>query len=134
MRESECIFCKIVAGEIPSHVVWEDEEHIAFLDIFPLRKAQTIVVPKSHVTSRIFALDEATYGKLMSAGQKVAKLLESALGAERTMLVAEGLEIDHAHLKLYPRFAGEGGLVHGGPPADSEGLRELAERIRGERK
>ena len=130
-RNPDCIFCKIISGEIPSQVIWEDEKHVAFLDIFPLRKAQTIVVPRDHVHSSIYALPDDVYMGLMIAAKKVAELLERKLGAERTMVVGEGLEIDHAHLKLYPRFREDSGLVHGGPPADYDGLIELAKRIRG---
>ncbi len=129
--DPNCIFCKIVAGEIPSQVIWGDETHMAFLDIFPLRKAQTIVIPKAHLHSSIFALPDDAYNGLMSAAKKVAGLLEEKLGAERTMVVGEGLEIDHAHLKLYPRFREDPGLVHAGPPADFGKLAELAEQIRG---
>jgi histidine triad (HIT) family protein len=130
-RDPNCIFCKIIAGEIPSQVIWESEGHLAFLDIFPLREAQTIVVPRDHLHSSIFALPDDAYTGLMAAAKKVAELLERSLGAERTMVVGEGLEIDHAHLKLYPRFREDSGLVHGGPPADFDGLAELAKAIRG---
>jgi len=129
-RDPDCIFCRIISGEIPSQIIWEDENHLAFLDIFPLRRAQTIVVPKDHLPSRIYALPDDAYNGLMTAAKAVAMLLERKLGAERTMVVGEGLEINHVHLKLYPRFRNEAGLVHGGPPADADGLAELARRIR----
>jgi histidine triad (HIT) family protein len=132
MRYPDCIFCKIVSGEIPSEIIWQDDQHIAFLDIFPLRKAQTIVIPKQHVSSRLYALPDDVYMGLMAAAKRVAELLEVTLGSERTMVVGEGLEIDHAHLKLYPRFHEDDGIVHGGPPADPDGLSELARIIRGE--
>lgn len=128
-RDPDCIFCKIVSGEIPSHVIWEDEKHMAFLDIFPLRTAQTVLIPKEHIHSRIYALPDDIYLDLMKAAKKVAEKLEKSLGSERTMVVGEGLEINHAHLKLYPRFKGESGIVHGGPPADSDNLKKLAEKI-----
>jgi len=129
-RNPDCIFCKIVSGEIPSEIIWEDENHLAFLDIFPLRKAQTVVIPKEHLHSSIYALPDDKYSALMMAAKKVAELLEKKLGSERTMVVGEGLEIDHVHLKLYPRFRDEGGLVHGGPPADYKMLEELAAKIK----
>jgi histidine triad (HIT) family protein len=129
-RDKNCIFCKIVAGEIPSQIIWEDEKHLAFLDIFPLRKAQTIVIPKAHVHSRLFGLSDEVYMGLMLASKRVSELLERTLGAERTMVVGEGLEIDHAHLKLYPRFHEDSGLVRSGPPADADGLTALAKRIK----
>jgi len=131
-RDPNCIFCKILAGEIPTHIIWEDEKHAAFLDIFPLRHGQTIVIPKDHMHSSIYALPDDAYNGLMTAAKRVAELLERTLGGERTMVVGEGLEINHVHLKLYPRFTDEPGLVHGGPPADSDKLAEVARQIKGE--
>jgi len=131
MREPDCIFCRIVAGEIPSQIIWEDETHIAFLDIFPLRSAQTVVTTKDHLHSSIYSLQDDVYSDLMMATKKVARLLETKLDAERTMVVGEGLEIDHVHVKLYPRFREDSGLVHAGPPADADELAKLADRIRG---
>jgi histidine triad (HIT) family protein len=129
-RDPDCIFCRIMSGEIPTQIIWEDENHLAFLDIFPLRRAQTIVVPKDHLPSRIYALPDDAYNGLMRAAKAVAMLLERKLSAERTMVVGEGLEINHVHLKLYPRFRNEPGLVHGGPPADADMLADLAKQIR----
>jgi len=131
-RDPDCIFCKIVSKEIPSQTIWEDEGHMAFLDIFPLRKAQAVVVAKEHLPSSLYALPDDAYEGLMRAAKEVAMLLEQKLGAERTLVVGEGLEIDHVHLKLYPRFRGDSGLVRGGPPADPPTLAQLAKRIREE--
>lgn len=130
-RDPECIFCKIVAGEIPGEVVWEDEKHLAILDLFPLRKAQTVIFPKEHLPSSIFALPDDVFTELFSAAKVVAEILENRLGAERTMIVGEGLEINHVHLKLYPRFKKENGLVHAGPQADFKELADLGRMIRG---
>jgi diadenosine tetraphosphate (Ap4A) HIT family hydrolase len=130
-RDPECIFCKIVASELPAQVIWADEKHVAFLDIFPLRLGQTVVITREHLHSSIYGLSDEVYEGLMKAAKKVAMMLEEKLGAERTMVVGEGLEIDHVHLKLYPRFRDEQGLVHGGPPADATKLAELGEKIRG---
>ncbi|MFH1676691.1 MAG: HIT family protein [bacterium] len=131
-RDENCIFCKIAGGEIPAEVVWENETHMAFLDIFPLRKAQTVVIPKDHIPSSLYAMQDEDYSALMTAAKRTAEQIEKSLGAERTMVVGEGLEIDHAHLKLYPRFEGEHGLVKGGPGADPQALKELGRIIRGE--
>jgi len=129
--DPNCIFCKIIKGEIPCFKIYEDEKHIAFLDIFPLRTAQTVVVPKDHVPSSLFALPDGVYHDLFAAGKRVAERLEISLGAERTMIVGEGLEVPHAHLKLYPRFKDEGGIVHGGSQANLENLGEIAKQITG---
>jgi len=131
-RDPDCIFCDIVAGKIPGEIIWQDEKHMALLDLFPLRKAQVVVIPRDHFHSSIFALPDDVYNGLMAASKKVAMLMEKNLKCERTMVVGEGMEIDHAHIKLYPRFDGENGLVHGGPQADFNDLAELGRIIRGD--
>ena len=145
---SDCIFCKIIAGEIPSFKVYEDAEHLAFLDINPNTRGQTVLITKEHYHSYISALPEEVYAKLMLAAKKVARLLDEKLGVGRTALVAEGMGVDHAHLKLYPlhgienRDFGEAPervyfenypgytTTRIGPEVDQKELRELAEKIR----
>ena len=98
----ECIFCKIVNGEIPSHKVWEDENYMAILDIMPNMKGMTLVIPKKHFDSDPTDMPEEEYTLLMLAAKKVSKLLEKKLGVKRVALVAEGMGINHVHIKLYP--------------------------------
>ncbi len=98
-----CIFCKIVAKEVPSHVVWEDESHVAFLSIFPNTEGVTVVIPKEHYTSYAFDLPDEQLSALMLATKKVAKLLDEKLAdVGRTALVFEGFGVDHVHAKLFP--------------------------------
>ena len=98
-----CIFCDIVAGKSPCHKVWEDEENLAFLSIFPNTKGFTVVIPKKHHSSYAFAQSEEVLSKLMLATKKVALLLDKALdGVGRTGMFLEGYEIDHLHAKLSP--------------------------------
>lgn len=98
----DCIFCKIIKGEIESAKVWEDEEFLAILDINPNMKGQTLVMPKEHYDSYAFVLPEDVYGEFMRAARKVARILEKGLEVYRVGLVMEGLGVNHAHLKLYP--------------------------------
>lgn len=99
----DCIFCQIVSGKAPSHKVWEDEEHLAFLSIYPNTKGLTIVIPKKHYSSYVFDLPNEVMNKLMIATKKVAKLLDTKLkDISRTALIFEGFEVDHIHAKLFP--------------------------------
>ncbi len=98
----DCIFCKIAAGEIPCVKIWEDEKFMAFLDITPAAKGQTLVIPKEHISSNIYQAEDSKISEAMSAAKKVSKVLESGLEAERVITVIEGLEVDHLHIKLYP--------------------------------
>jgi diadenosine tetraphosphate (Ap4A) HIT family hydrolase len=98
----ECIFCKIVKGEILSVKVWEDEKHLAFLDINPNTEGLTLVITKEHFDSYAFEMPEDKFIGLMKATKKVAGILDEKLKVQRTALVMEGLGVNHVHMKLYP--------------------------------
>ncbi len=99
----DCVFCKIVAGTAPSHTVWEDEKHVAFLSIFPNTEGTTVVIPKAHYPSYAFDLPDEVLTELMLATKKVAKLLDAKLeDVGRTAMVFEGFGVDHIHAKLFP--------------------------------
>lgn len=110
----QCIFCDIVAGNEPYHKVWEDNEHLAFLTIYPNTKGATVVIPKQHHSSYAFAQSDQVLEKLIVATKKVALILDSALdGVGRTGMFLEGYEIDHLHSKLSPMHgAGSGADFH----------------------
>ncbi|PJA86755.1 MAG: diadenosine tetraphosphate hydrolase [Candidatus Moranbacteria bacterium CG_4_9_14_3_um_filter_42_9] len=98
-----CIFCKIASGEAPSHKVWEDEKHLAFLSIFPNTQGVTVVITKEHYPSYAFDLPDAVLNDLMLATKKVAKLLDAKLeDVGRSAMVFEGFGVDHVHAKLFP--------------------------------
>ncbi|HIH32590.1 TPA: HIT family protein [Candidatus Woesearchaeota archaeon] len=100
----DCIFCKIVRGEIPSFKFWEDKEHIAILDIFPNTKGMALVLTKKHYDSYAFDMPDDAYSKIMLASKKVGKILDNKLKTKRTALVMEGMGINHIHVKLYPLY------------------------------
>lgn len=100
---NECIFCKIVSGEAPSHKIYEDDEFLAFLSIAPNTEGVTVVVSKKHYPSYVFDLPNNIYHNLLDATRKVAKQLDKNIeDSNRTALVFEGFEINHVHAKLYP--------------------------------
>ena len=72
-----CIFCKIIKGELPCHKIWEDEKHLAFLSIFPNTPGFSVVVTKEHYPSYVFDLEDKVLSNLVLAARKVAKLIES---------------------------------------------------------
>ena len=72
-----CVFCKIIKGELPSHKIWEDKKHLAFLSIFPNTEGYTVVVTKKHYSSYAFDQNDKVLTELMLASKKVAKLLDS---------------------------------------------------------
>ncbi len=95
------IFSKIVRGEIPSHKVAENEQYLAFLDIRPLAKGHTLVIPKKEVDN-VFDLDEQTYAGLWLFAQKVALAIGKTMPCERVGVAVIGLEVPHAHIHLVP--------------------------------
>jgi len=95
------IFTKIVNGEIPCYKVAEDEHHLAFLDVMPIAKGHTLVIPKKEV-DLIFDLDEEEYKNLWAFAQKVAEKLKAAVPCVRVGVAVVGLEVPHAHIHLVP--------------------------------
>jgi len=100
---NNCIFCKIVRGELPAHKIWEDKLHLAFLSIFPNTEGFTVVVTKKHYGSYAFDAGEKVLADLAIAAKKVGKLLDRKLAdVGRTGMMFEGYGVDHLHAKLFP--------------------------------
>lgn len=95
------LFEKIVAGEIPSHKVAEDDQHFAFLDIFPLKRGHTLVIPKKAV-DYIYDLDDEELASLHVFAKRVAKAVEKVIPCQRIGVAVIGLEVPHAHVHLIP--------------------------------
>ena len=95
------IFTKIVNNEIPAYKVAEDEKHLAFLDIFPIAKGHTLVIPKNEV-DYIFDLDDEAYSQLQLFAKKVAHGLKKAITCKKIGTLVLGLEVPHAHIHLVP--------------------------------
>ena len=103
MKE-ECVFCKIVAGDLDSVKIWEDDEFLAILDVFPNTEGMTLVMSKKHYDSYAFDMSDEVYGRFFLAAKKVARLLEKGLHVQRVALVMEGMGVNHVHIKLYPLY------------------------------
>jgi len=123
------IFTKIINREIPAHIVAEDDNYLAFLDINPLVMGHTLVVPKKEV-DYIFDLDEDTLGGLHNFSKKVAKAIEKAVPCVRIGVTVIGLEVPHAHVHLIP-INGIADMNFANPKLNpsQEELGEIAEKI-----
>lgn len=95
------IFTRIIQGEIPCYKIAENDEFFAFLDINPLSKGHTLVVPK-HETNYLFDLEDRELGSMMIFAKKVAKAIEKAMPCKRIAVAVIGLEVPHAHIHLVP--------------------------------
>ena len=108
----DCLFCQIVAGDIPSHTVYEDDDVYAFLDVNPLARGHTLVIPKAH-HERIRDLPEADAEAIGAAVAKVSPAVEDAVDAPASTVAynngrAAGQEIDHVHAHVVPRWEDDG--------------------------
>lgn len=145
---TECIFCKIIAGELEAAKLWEDEHHVAILDAYPNTRGQALIITKQHKHSDLSAMSPHEYQAFFAAAQQVIDILKQGLQVHRVALVVEGLGIDHAHIKLYPLHGLEKpfqemwsaervffdkyeGYISTqlGPQADFAELRELAQEV-----
>lgn len=95
------IFTRIIKGEIPCYKIAENDQFFAFLDINPLSKGHTLVVPK-HETDYIFNIDDEELGQMMVFAKKVANAIEKAIPCKRIGVAVIGLEVPHAHIHLVP--------------------------------
>ena len=95
------IFSKIAQGEIPSYKVAEEENYYAFLDINPLAKGHTLVIPKREV-DYVFDLDDETYAGLFQFAKKVGRAIENQVPCKRLGMVVYGLDVPHVHIHLIP--------------------------------
>jgi histidine triad (HIT) family protein len=106
---SECLFCKIIEGAIPSRKVFENQDCFAFLDIFPAAKGHTLVIPKKHVID-IHDSDAQTYSVVAAAAKEVADLLHTKLGSQGTTIFQMNREagwqtVFHLHMHVIPRWS-----------------------------
>ncbi len=95
------IFSKIIKGEIPAYKVAENDEFLAFLDIFPLFKGHTLVIPKKEI-DYIFDIEDSLLGRMNIFAKKVALGIEKVVECERIGIAVIGLEVPHAHIHLIP--------------------------------
>lgn len=125
-----CIFCSIISGKIPSIKIWENDTFIAILDAFPNTKGMTLVMPKKHYNSNVFKMEDSFYQEFMLAVKEVSNLLMKWLKVERTIMIMEWLQVDHAHVKLYPFYnQWMQNYFESGEQAKIEDLQEIAKEI-----
>ncbi|MBF0787690.1 MULTISPECIES: HIT family protein [unclassified Streptococcus] len=137
---SDCIFCRIVAGDVPSSTVYEDEHVLAFLDITQVTKGHTLIIPKEHFRN-LLEMDEETSATLFAKIPIIAQHLKEKLGASGINLLSNmeesaGQTVFHTHIHLLPRFDNHDGLhiTFDTNEPDFPILAQLADRLRMEAK
>jgi histidine triad (HIT) family protein len=136
MPDPDCIFCKIVAGELPAHKIDEDERTIAFLDINPWTRGHSLVIPKEH-SRNVYDIAPDDLGATAAAAQRLALRLRDGLGCEGMNLLQSSEPVAmqtvfHYHVHVIPRYSDDGLRMPAHPkPADHDELGQLAEELRG---
>ena len=120
----DSIFTKIIKGEIPCYKIAEDDRFIAFLDVFPIKKGHTLVVPKAQI-DYLFDLDDSLLSDLIVFAKKIAQKMERAITCERIGVAVIGLEVPHAHIHLVPLDTV--GDIDFGQPKIQLSIEEMAE-------
>jgi histidine triad (HIT) family protein len=131
---ASCVFCRIVRGEAPAHVLHEDEHTLAFLDIHPLVEGHTMVIPKAHYET-LEDLPPELVGQVFETVRKVSAAMRKALGAQATTIGinngrAAGQVVPHLHIHIVPRYVGDGGgtihsIIHRPPQRSLDEVRDL---------
>ena len=123
------IFSRIIAGEIPSYKIAENEKFFAFLDIFPLREGHVLVVPKTE-TDKLFDLPDDYLSEMLLFAKLIAHAIEKAFDCNRCGITVIGLEVPHAHIHLVPiNAANDLNFVQPKPQASAESLKRVQENI-----
>jgi histidine triad (HIT) family protein len=109
----DCVFCKIIKGELPSSKVYEDDTVLAFLDIHPTSPGHTLVIPKNTEVRNIFDVSAEDWAAMTAVVHTLAPVIELALGADGINLMMNNREhagqvVDHPHIHIIPRFKGDG--------------------------
>lgn len=135
---NDCVFCKIIANEIPSYKVYEDEQVLAFLDLSQVTKGHTLLIPKTHVPD-IFSFDEELSKTLFSRVPKIARALEAAFPDMKGLNIVNNNKelayqsVFHSHLHLIPRYSKEDDFkirfVNNQEKYTPENMKEIANQI-----
>jgi len=135
-----CVFCRIIRGEAPAHVVYEDDRVLALLDIHPSAPGHTLIIPKAHV-ARVEDLPEEDAAALFRALHRLVGRIQAAVDAPASTVGVNngpesGQEVPHVHIHVIPRFRGDrGGIIQGVARSwrrpGTEEMGRIAERIRG---
>jgi histidine triad (HIT) family protein len=137
MADPDCLFCKIVAGEIPSHTIDEDDKTLAFMDINPWTRGHALVIPKTH-SRNLYDIEPADLAAMHATAQRVARRMRDRLSSEGVNILQSSEPIAmqtvfHSHVHVIPRYSDDGLRLPAHPqPAEHEELAQLAEELSGD--
>jgi histidine triad (HIT) family protein len=123
---ADSIFTKIIKGEIPAHIIYEDDKTLAFLTIMPRQPGHTLVIPKVQI-DQVWDLSDEDFSAVMATSKKVAKHMKEVLGTKRIGILVAGDEVPHAHVHLIP--FDNTGMLDKPQEASEEELAEMAKKL-----
>jgi histidine triad (HIT) family protein len=135
VTDPDCIFCKIIAGEVPSQIVDDDDDTIAFMDISPATRGHALVIPRRHATD-LLEIDERDLQATIVAAQRLARRVKERLGADGVNLLnscgaAAWQTVFHFHIHVIPRYSDDPLRLPWKPaPGDAEEIAEAAQQLR----
>jgi histidine triad (HIT) family protein len=133
--DTDNIFAKIIRGEMPNVTVYEDDDVLSFMDVFPQSEGHTLVIPKQAEATNFLDIDSYALATLIQRTQKVAKAVNDALQPDGIRIVqfngaAAGQTVFHIHFHIIPIWEGRPVKMHGSSPADTGELQALADKIK----
>lgn len=123
----DCIFCKIIRGELPAYKVYEDDKFLGFLDIYPRAKGHTLLIPKKHYH---FVYDVPEFDKYWLAALKVTHAMQKAFKPLFVTYLTHGLEVPHAHIHIVPRAANDIAFFPEIKKISKEEMTQTAEKLK----
>lgn len=125
----DCVFCKIVSGELPSYKIYEDEKYLGFLDISPVNPGHLLLIPKTHYR---WVYDVPEFGEYFEIAKKIALAAKEALGAYSIRFLTVGELVPHAHIQIIPQIEPSDKTIHLGERKSfaPEKMAEIAKKIR----
>ncbi len=128
-KQNMTIFSKIIAGQIPCYKIAESDKHFAFLDISPVQKGHTLVIPKIEI-DKIFDVPDEYLAELLVFAKPIAKAIESSFKCNRVNIITVGLEVPHAHVHLIPiNETNDMNLLNKKLKLSAEEMKEIQEKI-----
>jgi histidine triad (HIT) family protein len=125
----DCIFCKIIAKEIPASIVWEDEDFLVFPDAQPVNPGHIIIIPKQHIET-VFELPADLYEKFFNVAKALSTPLQKAMNSAKVGIVVKGFDVPHAHMHLIPMNTPHDIDSSRATPMDMDDRAAIAEKIK----
>jgi histidine triad (HIT) family protein len=131
MQIKDCLFCKIIKGDIPCYKVWEDDNYLAFLDIHPIKEGHTLVIPKIHLPY-IFDIENNELKELILAAKEVSQKLKEVFKPKsgKIGVIVYGLDVDHTHIHLVPLDKPGDLNFNNAKPASKESLEKIIQILK----